>query len=711
MSGVRDLLLRSALALCLLLGGSVQAQEAPPRPVLTTISVEGRGEQTRVVLTVQGTLLGYDLVAAEKALTVSLNDVQPVLLPKFQIVSNPLVPRWSVAPVEAGRGTKVELQLGAPVTFVAKRLPQGLEIILRAVSAPPPPAAAAPAAPAPQERAEKPAEPPAPAASLPPTGEPVEPPRAEAAVVPAPPPAPARPAAAQPPEPAPAPPPREAPKREAPSAAAAPPPPAEKMPQAAPPSPPRAPAPPAPAKEAPVVAAPKPAAAPPAAAAERPAAPPQPAFTGQKISLDFHNADINNVLRALAEVSGLNVITSEDVKGALSIRMEEVPWDQALDVILKVKGLVKREEGNILRILTLQSLKVEDEARRAEVEAESRMRVEKARALKAEQEVEVEVPLTEKLVPILYANAEQIKANLEPFLSKDRKGAVRGFINVNKHTNTIIIRDTEKNLRDIQTIIDRLDKPTPQVIIEARIVEATLDFARDLGVQWGSGLIEDELRLRGGLNPATGAGVNLPAVGANSALDIAVGNLANTRVLDLRLSAFQSEGKARIITMPRISTLDNKEAVIQRGDRIPIRVLNQQGVTSTEFVDANLTLTVTPHVTLDDFIGMRIVVNLDEPDFSRTSVDGIPTIVTRNARTEALVKNGNTMVIGGLLQRTMSDNENQVPGIARIPLFGRLFRRSAKSEQNRELLIFISPTIIRREGSAAAENDPRAATP
>lgn len=434
-----------------------------------------------------------------------------------------------------------------------------------------------------------------------------------------------------------------------------------------------------------------------AAEEKKPIAPeaPPPQFTGVPISMDFHEAEIKNVLRMIAEVSGINIIAGDDVKGTVTTRMSKVPWDQALDVILKLKGLVKARDGNVLRILTVESLKREEEAKRAEEEAQAKARVAKAQALKAELEVVELEPLEDKLIPILYAKADEIKKNLDPFLSRDKTGKPRGFIDVNTHTNTLIIRDVRKNLEDIVKIVETLDRPTAQVLIEAKIVEATRNFVKDLGIQWGGGLASGDVVAAGGLGAAPTRGnlaVDLPAIGATGALQFSLGNIANTRVLDMRLSAMEKTGQGRILTSPKIATLDNREAVIQRGDRIPIRVLNQQGVTSTQFVDANLTLTVTPHVTSNQVVSMKISVALDEPDFGQT-IEGVPKIVTRNARTEALVRNGETSVLGGLFSNTSAMDRDAVPGLSRIPIFGRIFKRDSSREESRELLIFITPYI------------------
>lgn len=644
-------------------GGSHAAQH---EAALLNLQVQDSQGRARVVLSVSGALAGYDVVAGSRSLTIHLNGVRMLMESPAETSDHPLVAGWKVSPSSApGTATDIELLLRRPITFKAKRTEQGLALMLTAsANGQPPEAPSASTAPSAQ------AEPQPSAHSARSEDETADQQTTQAAAE-----QPSRDqetaAASTPPSPAPQ------PKTTRPTEMA-------QAPAAAQPEQATA--------QPPTSRAPK---TTPDAAAEQPPADAS-AFHGQRISLDFHNSELTNILRAIAEVSELNIVAGDDVSGTITIRMQEVPWDQALDVILKVKGLVKQRDGNILRILTVDSLKREEEAQRAEEEAEARSRLAKAQARKAEIEAETETPLTEKLVPILYADAEEMKKNLEPFLSKDRAGEPRGFINVNTHTNTLIIRDTENNLKEIRKITKQLDQPTPQVMIEARIVEATRDFTRDLGIQWTGGFVKGKARLRGGLDPATNAAINLPAVGPTSALGFTLGNIANTRLLDIRLSALETQGKGRIITRPRIVTLDNKEAVIQRGDRIPIRVLNQQGVTSTQFVDANLNLTVTPHVTRDNFISISISVNLDEPDFGRT-VDGQPTIVTRSARTEMLVKNGTTAVIGGLLQSTLADSDNQVPGISKIPIFGRLFRRNSKTEQTRELLIFITPSIIQQK--------------
>lgn len=418
-------------------------------------------------------------------------------------------------------------------------------------------------------------------------------------------------------------------------------------------------------------------------------------FTGQQISMDFQDAEIKNVLRMLAEVSGINIIAGDEVKGTVTARMTKVPWDQALDVILKLKGLVRVRDGNVLRILTTESLKREEEAKRAEEESQSKARVARAQALKAEKEVTELEPLEDKLVPILYANAAEIKKNLDPFLSKDSAGKPRGFIDVNAHTNTLIVRDVRKNIEDIIKIVETLDRPTSQVQIEAKIVEATRTFIQDLGIQWGGAILSGDVAATGGLESVPSSGsrvVNLPAIGPTGALQFSLGNIANTRVLDMRLSAMEKSGKGRILTNPKIITLDNREATIQRGDKIPIRVLNQQGVTSTQFVDANLTLSVTPHVSSKDMVSMKINVALDEPDFGQT-IEGVPKIVTRNARTELLIKSGETTVMGGLFSSSSAMDSDSVPGLSKIPIFGRIFKRDANREESRELLIFITPYI------------------
>jgi type IV pilus assembly protein PilQ len=429
-----------------------------------------------------------------------------------------------------------------------------------------------------------------------------------------------------------------------------------------------------------------PSTAPPAQGGAAPAGPPtlgepQAArYTGQKISLDFQNADINDILRLLAEVSGLNIIAGSDVQGTITTHMVDVPWDQALDVILRINGLAQEREGNIIRVAPI-----------------ARFITERQETLRARQtEVQAEATITQ-LVPINYANATELKGNLEKLLSP------RGSIIIDPRTNTMIITDTRKNLDDMLALVETLDRQTSQVMIETRIVEATRNFLRDLGIQLGTQFnkitnltFPNRIGVTGTALPEAGNFlVDLPAaVGAGAGGAITFTLAGASSLLDVRLSAAESSGQIKIISNPKIATLDNAEALIQSGRRIPVQTTSAEG-TKTEFVDASLSLKVTPHVTQDDFVSMKISATKNEADFGN-QVNNIPTITTREATTNMLVKDGDTVVIGGLYRRTLSSSRAGVPWVSQVPVLGWLFQKTLERDDNEELLIFLTPRIIRQ---------------
>ncbi len=402
-------------------------------------------------------------------------------------------------------------------------------------------------------------------------------------------------------------------------------------------------------------------------------------YTGQKISLDFQNADINDILRLIAEVSGLNVIAGGDVQGTVTTRMVDVPWDQALDVILKINGLAQEREGNIIRVAPLKRFIAE--------------RQERVQAQKTEVEAE---PTVTQLVRVSYADAEELKTNLERLLSD------RGSIFIDERTNTLIMTDTQQNLDDIMVLLGILDRQTPQVVIEARIVETSRNFLRDLGVQLGfaySGVTDrtfpSTVDISGSATQPGNFLVDLPAaVGAGSGGAMTFALAGASSLLNIRLSALESSGQGKIISSPKIATLDNTEALIQSGRRIPYQTVSAEG-TQTEFVDASVSLKVTPHVTPDGYVNMKIVATNNDADFGATS-GGAPTIVTREATTEMLVKDGDTVVIGGLYKRTIQESSEGVPGLQDVPVLGWLFNKKRREDRNEELLIFITPRIIRQ---------------
>jgi len=419
----------------------------------------------------------------------------------------------------------------------------------------------------------------------------------------------------------------------------------------------------------------------------------------KRISLDLRGADLLNVLRLISEVSGENVIAGDDVNGKVTLRLHNVPWDLALDEVLRTKGFGRLRSGNIIRVAPIEKLQKEKEAELAR--------------LKADEQV---APLYVRLIPINYARAAAILEQLKPLATKDR-----GKINVDERTNTIIVEDLLEVLNKMESLAKRLDTQTPQVLIEARIVEANSSFLRDVGIQWGGAGIASAgtgnptgLAFPSVVGAAGGAdgtspnangtvtppryAVNLPApvqAGAGGAIGFIFGNASNTAQLTLRLSALENNGTVRIISAPKIATLDNSKARIAQGVSIPISVVSAAGV-STRFVEANLELEVTPHVTQDGSVLMDIKAAKNEPDFSRTGAQGDPTIQKKTAETNVMVKDGDTTVIGGIYTRNQSVTYNEVPYLGKIPVLGWLFRHKNEQDTRAELLVFITPRIINR---------------
>ena len=415
----------------------------------------------------------------------------------------------------------------------------------------------------------------------------------------------------------------------------------------------------------------------------------QPRYIGEKISLDFQNADINDILRLIAEVSGFNIIAGGDVQGTVTTRMVDVPWDQALDVILKINGLAQEREGNIIRVAPI-----------------ARFINERQESLRARQTDTQAEPTVTQLVPINYADATELKSSLEKLLS------ARGSIFIDGRTNTMIVTDTKRNLDDVLALVQTLDRQTPQVMIEARIVEASRDFSREIGVRFGGTYTAVTDRTFPNRIGVSGAAtdpnfvVDLPAaVGAGSGGAIAFALAGANSILNVELSALEASGRGKIISNPRVATLDNTEAVIQSGVRIPYDTTSAEG-TKTEFIDASLVLKVTPHVTPDGFINMKVNVTNNQPNTAITSASGQPSITTREANTAMLVKDGDTVVIGGLYKRTLTSRRDGVPWLSQMPVLGWLFRNDAEEDVNEELLIFLTPRIIRQPDMI---NRPRAA--
>ena len=413
---------------------------------------------------------------------------------------------------------------------------------------------------------------------------------------------------------------------------------------------------------------------------------PEKIYSGRKLSLDFKDADIKNILRLIAEVSDLNIITSDDVSGKITMRLVDVPWDQALEIILQAKALGMTRIGNVVRVAPLEALK-------KEIQAE----------LEAKRSKEKLEDLVLDLIPVNYATGKEIIPQIKGVLSD------RGDIRVDERTNTLIVKDIPRNIASMKSLVKSLDTKTPQVLIEARIVEANLTFQKELGVKWGFQVGGGRATVGGG-NPSTTLAtpttevVDLPAV-ARGAVPGATGTAGlieflfsrgSIRQLDVAISAHENKGDVKIISSPKIATLDNKEASVEQGLRIPYRKLTTEGTVTTDFIDANLKLTVTPHVTNDGTIKLSIKAKKDAPDQSIT-VDGVPSIDKKEAITEVLVKDNGVVVIAGVYSIEKNEGNEGIPLFNKIPLLGWLFKREVKEDKRRDLLIFISPKIIKDE--------------
>ena len=416
-------------------------------------------------------------------------------------------------------------------------------------------------------------------------------------------------------------------------------------------------------------------------------------FNGRSISLSFQDIPVRTVLQIIADYNEFNLIISDTVTGNITLRLDGVPWDQALSIILKVKGLDKRMQGNILMVAPADELAARE-----------------AQTLQAQQQVEELAPLYSEYIQINYAVAaefsELIKNEDTSILSS------RGSVSVDERTNTLLIRDTAKSIEDIKRMVTILDVPVRQVVIEARMVTVKDNMNEELGIRWGvtntdgeyttSGSIEGTSTASGtrsttpgvGTVPSIGDGlnVNLPVASAAGTIAFQIARLANGTILDLELSALEKENKGEIIASPRITTANQKEAYIEQGVEIPYQEASSSGATSTQFKKAVLSLTVTPHITPDDKIILDLVVTQDT--ISDVTSGTAPAIDTQRIGTQVLVNNGETIVLGGIYQQAIISTVTKIPLLGDIPYLGWLFRTSSQLNEKKELLIFVTPRIV-----------------
>jgi type IV pilus assembly protein PilQ len=428
-------------------------------------------------------------------------------------------------------------------------------------------------------------------------------------------------------------------------------------------------------------------------------------YTGERLTLNFQDIDVRSVLQLLADTSGQNIVVSDSVAGNLTLRLQNVPWDQALDIVLRTKGLDKRRQDNVIIIGPTEELATREKAE-----------------LAAHKEVQELSPTHTEFMQVNYAKVADLAKLIKTQNAKDSMLSARGSLSIDERTNTLLVQDTSDKLADIRRLVQTLDVPVKQVLIEARIVIVSDTFERDLGARFGVSTAQQNgpgglLSVSGngaGANSILGTGlggasltgttldnryqVNTPAANTNGSIGISL--LGGSYLVDLELSAAQNEGKSETISSPRVITANQKQATIMQGVEIPYQESASSGATTTQFKDAVLKLKVTPLITPDN----RVILDLDVSDDSVgqqvTSATGgsVPSIDTRQIITQVLVNDGQTVVLGGILDTTKSKSANKVPFFGDIPFLGALFRSTTDINNKTELLIFITPKIL-REGS------------
>ncbi len=414
-------------------------------------------------------------------------------------------------------------------------------------------------------------------------------------------------------------------------------------------------------------------------------------FSGRRLSLNFQNIGIRAVLQLLADFTGINIVVSDKVQGNITLRLNNIPWDQALDIILTTQGLAKRQTGNVILI------DLKDEFDKKEKEE-----------LKSQQAIQKLEPIRSELIQINYAKATDLA-----ILIKDKQSSLlseKGKVSVDTRTNTIWIQDSGTKIDEVRDLIKQLDVPVKQVLIEARIVEVTKDFAQDLGIRWGvskpphlSGTLSGANQMEQGITPPNVVPftdrlnldlVAAPVTGATPAsIGIALAQLGDNILLDLELSALESEGLAELISSPRLITANQQPALIDSGQEIPYQEATSSGATAVAFKKAVLSLKVTPQITPDSKILMELKINQDTA-LPNLTFNGVPAIATKEIQTNVLVSNGQTIVLGGIYQQDKSKTITRVPFFGQLPVVGNLFKNTQIALKNDELLIFITPKII-----------------
>ncbi|MGP6457998.1 type IV pilus secretin PilQ [Pseudomonas parakoreensis] len=418
-------------------------------------------------------------------------------------------------------------------------------------------------------------------------------------------------------------------------------------------------------------------------------------YSGEKLSLNFQDIDVRSVLQLIADFTNLNLVASDTVQGGITLRLQNVPWDQALDLVLKTKGLDKRKIGNVLLVAPAD-----------EIAARERQELE------SQKQIAELAPLRRELLQVNYAKAADIAKLFQSVTSAEAKIDERGSITVDERTNNIIAYQTQDRLDELRRIVAQLDIPVRQVMIEARIVEANVDYDKSLGVRWGGSIQNKGNWNTSGVSNGTSTTIGTPGSTSTNSPFVDMGTVGNTSgigiafitdnvLLDLELTAMEKTGNGEIVSQPKVVTSDKETAKILKGTEIPYQEASSSGATSVSFKEASLSLEVTPQITPDNRIIMEVKVTKDEPDYLN-KVQDVPPIKKNEVNAKVLVNDGETIVIGGVFSNTQSKVVDKVPFLGDVPYLGRLFRRDVVSEKKSELLVFLTPRIMNNQAIAVS---------
>ena len=427
-------------------------------------------------------------------------------------------------------------------------------------------------------------------------------------------------------------------------------------------------------------------------------------YSGEKLSLNFQDIDVRSVLQLIADFTDLNLVASDTVRGNITLRLQNVPWDQALDLVLKTKGLDQRKVGNVLMVAPADEIAAREQ-----------------QELAVQKQVAELAPLRKDIIQLNYAKASDIAKLYEEGSSGTLKDDMRGSVIFDDRTNSLIVTLTQERIDELRRIVTQLDIPVRQVMIEARIVEANVDYDKALGVRWGGNFWHGDKWNAWGKNGNLGVEdgeegqvgrfpglretpVNSPFVDlgvAGSTSGIGIGFVTNNVILDMQLSAMEKSGSGEVVSQPKVVTSDKETAKILKGTEVPYQEASSSGATSTSFKEAALSLEVTPQITPDNRVLMEVKVTKDAPDFSvASSTGGIPAINKNEVNAKVLVADGETIVIGGVYSNTQSKSVDKVPFLGDLPFIGRVFKRDLIQDRKAELLVFLTPRIMNNQAIA-----------